>query len=485
MALGALCWAIGQALWLDGEPVHRVVWWWASFLVLTIVGERLDFLRLQPSSAASRLAFVAAAAAASSDSGARRSRRMAACGWSRASSRSPRGSGPSTSRGAPCGGGVDALHRGCVAVGLRVARRGRASPPRLASCRGGAVRRRILHVLFVGFVFSMIFGHAPIIFPAVLGVRVTYRPVFYLPLGLLHASLVVRMVGDSLRGSPAAGQRLPERARHRAVLRPRGARRGGTAPAPLRGTRVSAEPARSRRAGLAGRGPALRHAGGQASPMYHQPPGRRQSARGTAREVPPRRPRPAADRRARTSRPPRRRLRQALADTLHLAREAAGLEGLGVLRHAGVVDQELARSLPGDGQVVMDEGRDQLGAAQVVQAAQARLADLDVTEVRGEALVGAGAVPLLEAPDTRARCDRGWPCDVTSRASPCPSRCVRARFYRFVLSLRAVRASTPWRVGLVSRHQEHPDGGDGEAEHGQRGQAFLQERHAGQGPGIR
>jgi hypothetical protein len=42
----------------------------------------------------------------------------------------------------------------------------------------------------------MIFGHAPIILPAVLGVRIAYRPVSYAHLALLHASLVLRVVGD-------------------------------------------------------------------------------------------------------------------------------------------------------------------------------------------------------------------------------------------------------------------------------------------------
>jgi len=46
MALGAVCWWVGQILWLAGEPVHRVVFWWAGFLVLTIVGERLELTRL-------------------------------------------------------------------------------------------------------------------------------------------------------------------------------------------------------------------------------------------------------------------------------------------------------------------------------------------------------------------------------------------------------------------------------------------------------
>jgi hypothetical protein len=54
----------------------------------------------------------------------------------------------------------------------------------------------VLHCLFLGFVFSMVFAHAPIILPAVTGAAVPYRPAFYAHLALLHASLVVRVVGD-------------------------------------------------------------------------------------------------------------------------------------------------------------------------------------------------------------------------------------------------------------------------------------------------
>jgi hypothetical protein len=45
---------------------------------------------------------------------------------------------------------------------------------------------------------SMVFAHAPIIFPAVLGVPLRYRPSFYLHVGVLHVSLIVRVVGDLL-----------------------------------------------------------------------------------------------------------------------------------------------------------------------------------------------------------------------------------------------------------------------------------------------
>jgi hypothetical protein len=66
---------------------------------------------------------------------------------------------------------------------------------------GGPVYDAALHALFVGFVMAMIFGHAPIIFPSVLNLPISYRPVFYSHLILLHLSLLVRLIGD-LGGGP-------------------------------------------------------------------------------------------------------------------------------------------------------------------------------------------------------------------------------------------------------------------------------------------
>jgi hypothetical protein len=50
----------------------------------------------------------------------------------------------------------------------------------------------MLHAVFLGFVISMVFGHAPVIVPAVLR--------FYAHLALLHAGLVVRIVGGDVLG---------------------------------------------------------------------------------------------------------------------------------------------------------------------------------------------------------------------------------------------------------------------------------------------
>ena len=58
----------------------------------------------------------------------------------------------------------------------------------------------MLHALFLGFVMSMVFGHAPIILPAVLGTPLPYRPRFYAHLALLHVGLVLRIVAGDLFG---------------------------------------------------------------------------------------------------------------------------------------------------------------------------------------------------------------------------------------------------------------------------------------------
>lgn len=59
----------------------------------------------------------------------------------------------------------------------------------------GAVRDSALHSFLIGFVFSMVIGHALIIFPAVTQLKIPYSAFFYLPLIFLQGSLVMRVVG--------------------------------------------------------------------------------------------------------------------------------------------------------------------------------------------------------------------------------------------------------------------------------------------------
>jgi hypothetical protein len=71
---------------------------------------------------------------------------------------------------------------------------------------GGAVFDAALHAVFLGFVIGMVMAHAPVIVPAVFRIAVPYRRHFYAHLALLHASLLLRLVGGDLAGSYTAWQ---------------------------------------------------------------------------------------------------------------------------------------------------------------------------------------------------------------------------------------------------------------------------------------
>jgi hypothetical protein len=55
-----------------------------------------------------------------------------------------------------------------------------------------------LHSLFLGFIFFMIFNHAPLLLPRVLKTPVPFHPFFYLHWFLLHVSLLIRVGSDLL-----------------------------------------------------------------------------------------------------------------------------------------------------------------------------------------------------------------------------------------------------------------------------------------------
>lgn len=61
---------------------------------------------------------------------------------------------------------------------------------------GTAAYDAMLHALLLGFVFSMVFGHAPVIFPALLGREMRFLRGFYMHLVLLHLSLLLRVAGN-------------------------------------------------------------------------------------------------------------------------------------------------------------------------------------------------------------------------------------------------------------------------------------------------
>ena len=204
MAFGALCWVIGKVLWLVGNPIYQVVHLWIAFLILTIVGERLELSRVRHLTRRSEQLFVLSVGVYllgvsitifNLDIGvrvvgvgaifmalwllrydiARRTilqtgltRYIAACllsgyVWL-------------------AFGGLMAIWKGAVYTGFDYS--------------------LILHAFLLGFVFSMIFGHMPIILPALTNLRIAYTPLFYGHLILLHITLIVRTTGNLLQSIP-------------------------------------------------------------------------------------------------------------------------------------------------------------------------------------------------------------------------------------------------------------------------------------------
>lgn len=63
-----------------------------------------------------------------------------------------------------------------------------------AHALGWPSRDAALHALGLGFILSMVMGHAPVILPAVAGIKLHFDQRFYLPLLALHVSLLIRLL---------------------------------------------------------------------------------------------------------------------------------------------------------------------------------------------------------------------------------------------------------------------------------------------------
>lgn len=204
MAAGALAWLGGNVLWLAGWPLFRVVLWWAGFLVLTIVGERLELSRMLRPTRFGRAAFVAAAALfvlglllvpLRLEAGTR----LAGAGLLALAAWLAR---YDIARRTVRQTGLTRFVAVCLLSGYAWLALAGLHGLLAAPAYGGPAYDAFLHMVFLGFVFTMIFGHAPIIFPAVLQRPLRYAPRFYGHVALLHAALLVRVVGD-LGGWPA------------------------------------------------------------------------------------------------------------------------------------------------------------------------------------------------------------------------------------------------------------------------------------------
>jgi len=208
LALGALSLLAANLLLLAGRPSEAAVPSWIAFFVLTIGGERLELSRLAPVPRTARTAFGVLAAALL----------LAALPFA------PRVLGvllllialwlvrydiaTRTVRGA----GLTRYIALCLLAGYAWLAFGGVLLA-LPQAVGREPWDAALHAILLGFVFSMVFGHAPVILPAVLRIAIPYRAALYAPLALLHLSLAVRVAGDlsaraPLRAAGGAGSAL-------------------------------------------------------------------------------------------------------------------------------------------------------------------------------------------------------------------------------------------------------------------------------------
>ncbi|WP_218919335.1 hypothetical protein [Longibacter salinarum] len=198
MAGGAVAWAVGNGLWLAGWPISDLVPWWMGFLVLTIAGERLELSRMLFYAEYVEKVFFGivgglgigmVATLSWPDIGLRTVGLMliALAAWLAIYDIARR-----TVRGR----GLTRFIAVCLLTGYAWLAVGGALMMVYGNPGAGPVYDIAFHAVFVGFVFSMIFGHAPIIFPSVLGVSIPYRPLFYGHVVLLHVALTLRAAGD-------------------------------------------------------------------------------------------------------------------------------------------------------------------------------------------------------------------------------------------------------------------------------------------------
>jgi hypothetical protein len=206
-ALGAVLGLGAAAMWLGGLDISPMLPWLAGFLVLTIAGERLELARLAmgptagPTTVLLATGLLAATVASLLWPGAGSPllglALLALTGWllrHDVAWRTIRVVGMTRFMAAGMLAGYFWL---LVAAGTWLLH---------GPAPAGAAYDVVVHATFLGFTISMIMAHAPVILPAVLRRSLPYRPVLWVPLALLHASLALRLwLGDGL-GVEAAWQ---------------------------------------------------------------------------------------------------------------------------------------------------------------------------------------------------------------------------------------------------------------------------------------
>jgi hypothetical protein len=197
LAIGAACWGVGTLIWLTGYPFSNAAGWWLNFVVLTVAAERLELSRIGSPSRSSQILFM-----------------IVTLSLLVGSTRAELGSNFAPFTGVGFIGYAAWLMRHDIArrtiyfggqtrfsaASILAAEAWLAIsgiillflPSSMATFSYDAV----VHAITIGFALSMVFGHAFIIFPAVAGIRIPYSNAAYIPLALLHLSVLIRIASD-------------------------------------------------------------------------------------------------------------------------------------------------------------------------------------------------------------------------------------------------------------------------------------------------
>jgi hypothetical protein len=201
-ALGAVAWWAAAVAWLTGSGLPGIVPWLAAYIVLTISGERLELARVALQGSGHKPGVILWSALVLGGPALTVLRpeaggRLFGIGLLVLSAWLVR---YDVARRTVRTSGLTQYMAVCLLAGyvwLAVAGVLWTADGQIASGHGYDAA---VHAVFFGYAMSMVLGHAPVILPAVLRVRLPHHRRDYAILLLLHVSFALRIVGGDLAG---------------------------------------------------------------------------------------------------------------------------------------------------------------------------------------------------------------------------------------------------------------------------------------------
>lgn len=195
MIVGALCLLTGNLLLIAKQFYPMIFPWWMGFILFTIVGERIELSKFLPVTRVQKIVLT-----------------FFLCMYLAGVLTAFHGMGRFFSGLALVLVATWLMRFDVIAIGLRKSGLTKFSAMSLltgcVALLGTGIFLIVLpdmpyaydvtvHMFFLGFAFSMIFAHGPIILPGVLGLSVKpYHPLLYVPLFTLSISLWLRVLAD-------------------------------------------------------------------------------------------------------------------------------------------------------------------------------------------------------------------------------------------------------------------------------------------------